>query len=322
MSDLTKLKDEFEWLSEAPSQVLQQSVFDLDSAFSHFFKKNSAFPRFKSRHDSKQSCRFPQGFAVNRESKYLKFPKLGWVRFIDKFNVPKDADFRQVTISKKGSNYFASIIYDVPEKKIKQHPIVPNRTVGIDLGVKTLITLSTGKKIDNPKHLGKHLEELKVEQQELSKLTKGTFSYRKQRGRVQKVYEKVSNIRKDFLHKFTTGLAENQSWTTICVEDLNIKGLLQSSNTGLSRAIGDASWGALLRMLEYKLPEVGKNLIKIGRFDASSKTCICGVVNHDLKLSDRTWTCKACGTKHDRDVLAANNITTFGLRKAGQSLAG
>jgi len=320
MSELTKLKadPDTEWLNEVPSQCLQQSIADLDSAFSHFFRKNNAFPRFKNKRRAKQSYRVPQGFQVNRDSHYLKLPKLGWIRFIDEFCVPEDADFRFVSVSVEGGKYFAAICYRTTECPVAQSPIEPANTVGIDLGLTTLATLSDGTKIDNPRHLRQHENIIKQEQQVLSKKEEGTKAYERQRGRLNKAHRKVANTRRDFLHKLTTNLVENQDWTSFCVEDLSVQDMQQ--NHRLARSIGDAGWRMFRSMLEYKAAERGKNLIVIGRFDASSKTCTCGSVNHGLGLADRQWTCSVCGEIHDRDVLAANNIKTFGLRKAGQSL--
>ena len=320
MGDLTKLKavPATEWLNEVPSQCLQQAVANLDSAFSYFFRKNNAFPKFKSKRWAKQSFRVPQGFKVNRDTHYFQLPKLGWVRFIDEFHIPEDANFRFVSISVEGGKYFASLCYKTAEVPVVQQLIESNKTVGIDLGLTTLVTLSDGTKTDNPRHLRKHEDTIKNEQQVLSRKKEGTKAYERQKEKLNKKHRKVANTRRDFLHKLTTSLVENQDWTSFCVEDLAVQNMQQTH--WLARSIGDAGWRMFRSMMEYKSADRGKNLIVIGRFDASSKTCICGHVNQNLSLSDRQWTCFACGKKHDRDILAANNIKTFGLRKAGQSL--
>jgi len=320
MSELTKLKADSatEWLNEVPSQCLQQAIADLDSAFSHFFRKNNAFPRFKSKRSAKQSFRVPQGFRVNRDTHYLQLPKMGWIRFIDEFRVPEDANFRFVSVLVEGGKYFASICYKTTETQVAQKPIESDKTVGIDLGLTTLATLSDGTKIDNPRHLRRHEDTINKEQQALSQKKEGTKAYERQKRRLNKVHRKVANTRRDFLHKLTTSLVKNQDWTSFCVEDLAVQNMQQ--NHCLARSIGDAGWRMFRSMMEYKSIERGKNLIVIGRFDASSKTCTCGHINQNLSLSDRQWTCSVCGATHDRDVLAANNVKTFGLRKAGQSL--
>jgi putative transposase len=248
-------------------------------------------------------------------------PKLGWIRFIDEFHVPKDVEFRNVTISTEGDRYYASICYKEPEKKVKQHKIIPSKTIGIDLGITTLATLSDDTKIENPHHLKKHEEEIKREQQTLSKKKEGTKAYEKQKARLNEAHRKVRNTRKDFLHKLTTSLVENQNWTSFCVEDLAVQDMIRDNSTSMSRTIGDVGWRMFRQMMEYKCVDAGKNLIVIGRFEPSSKACTCGFVNHALTLSDRKWTCPVCNIRHDRDILAANNIKRFGLRKqAGQSL--
>lgn len=320
MGELTKLKadNDTEWLNEVPSQCLQQAIADLDSAFSHFFRKNNAFPQFKSKRRAKQSFRVPQGFKVNRDTHYLKLPKLGWIRFIDEFHVPGDADFRFVSVSVEGGKYFAALCYKTADIQMAQHPIEPGRTVGIDLGLMTLATLSDGTKIENPRHLRQHEEVIKEEQRRLSVKKEGTGVYERQKARVNKAHRKVANTRRDFLHKLTTSLVENQDWTSFCVEDLAVQNMQQ--NHCLAKCIGDVGWRMFRSMMEYKCLVRGKNLIVIGRFDASTKTCTCGRVNHALSLGDREWSCPGCGRTHNRDILAARNIKVFGLRKAGQSL--
>jgi len=322
MGELIGLKREKEWLNDVPSQSLQQSVDDLDSAFSHFFRKNNSFPRFKSKKNARQSYRVPQGFEVNKISHYIRLPKLGWLRFIDEFCIPEDAEFRNMTVSRNGNRYYASVCYKTPEKRVEQHKVEPDKTIGIDLGITTLATISDGTKIENPRHLKQHEDNIRVEQQELSKKKEGTKAYEKQKARVNEAYRKVTDTRRDFLHKLTTSLVENQNWTSFCVEDLAVSTMMQNNSTPMSRAIGDAGWRMFRSMMEYKCRDAGKNLIVIGRFEPSSKTCTCGCVNHTLTLVDREWTCPVCGVHHvDRDVLASNNIKRFGLRKeAGQSL--
>ena len=316
INGIADLKKENEWLREVPSQALQQSVFDLDSAFSHFFKKNNAFPKFKSKKNARQSYRMPQGFEINRDSHYIKLPKLGWVRFIDEFHVPENAVFKNVTVSRECDQYYAAVCYDVPKKQSKQFNVKESKTLGIDLGIKTLATLSDGTKIDNPKHLKKYEAKIIAEQRCLAKKEVGKKSYDKQKLKLAKAHRKVRNTRLDFLHKLTTSLVDNQNWTSFCIEDLAVRDMQQ--NRFLAKSIGDVGWRMFRSMMEYKCEDRGKNLIVIGRFEPSSKTCTCGVVNADLSLSDRTWTCSTCNVTHDRDILAANNIKTFGLR-AGQS---
>lgn len=306
------------WLKEVNSQSLQQTLKDLDSAFSHFFKKNNSFPKFKSKHNPKQSFRIPQHFEVSKGHKAIKLPKLKWISFKDKFNFPKEVEFRNITISRDGNQYFASICYDDHKTIPPLATIEENKTLGIDLGIRTLATLSDGTKIDNPKHFKKYQDKLALEQQKLSKReNRETRSYQKQKEKVQKVYRKIRNTRKDFLHKLTARLVENQNYTSYVMEDLDIKQTLQDNSTSMSRAIGDAGWRMLRQMMEYKCINNGKNLLIIGRFDPSSKMCsACGHVYHALERDEREWTCKECKSCHDRDDNAAMNIRNFGLIKS------
>lgn len=316
--EIPKLRKEKVWLGEVNAQSLQQSLVDLDSAFSHFFKKNNSFPKFKSRKNPKQSFRVPQSFEISKDRKAIKIPKLKWIKFRDKFNVPKDVEFRNVTVSRDGNEYFASICYDdkkvIPELK----KITEKKTLGIDLGTRDLAIFSDGTKIENPRHFKKYQDKLALEQQKLSKkINRETKSYQKQKEKVQKIYKKIRNTRKDFLHKLTTSIVENQNYTSYAMEDLAVKQLEQENFTPMSRAIGDAGWRMLRTMMEYKCKDGGKNLLVIGRFEASSKTCsVCGNVYQELGRDEKEWTCSKCLTHHDRDINAARNIKQFALIKS------
>ncbi len=319
MNEIVALKNDpkTEWLNEVPSQALQQAVMDLDSAFNRFFKRTSKFPRFKSKRDDRKSYRNPAGFEIAKDEKAVKLPKLGWVKFRDKFNVSDFVEYRSVTVSREGTDYFASILYDdhIPVPSLLE--IEKDKTLGIDLGVKTLATFSDGTKVENPKNANKYQEKLAYEQRKLASKDKTKKSYQKQKERVRRVHKKVSDSRKDFLNKLTTGLVENQDYTSFCIEDLAVKDMLENNpSSKISKAIGDVGFRMFRTMMEQKCLSRGKNLIIIGRFEPSSKMCSCGEINHSLGIEDREWDCRFCGSKHDRDVLAASNIKQFGLRKS------
>jgi putative transposase len=315
---LPKLKKEKEWLKEVNSQSLQQSLQDLDSAFSHFFKRNNSFPKYKSRKNPKQSFRVPQHFKITRDQHYIQLPKIGYVRFKDEFNILDSVEFRNITVSREGNEYFASICYDEHKVELKLKKIEENKTLGIDLGITSLMAFSNGTKLENPKHLKQYEDKLALEQQKLSKKTnKETNSYKRQKHEVYKVHKKIRNIRKDFLHKITTKLVENQDYTSYCMEDLAVKEMQEKEPTPMARAIGDAGWRMARTMMDYKCKDKGKNFIVIGRFDASSKTChMCGNIYHELKREEKKWKCKKCGEVHDRDLNASQNIKNFGLVKS------
>jgi putative transposase len=316
--EIPKLREEKEWLGEVNAQSLQQSLKDLDSAFSHFFKKNNEFPKFKSKYNPKQSFRVPQSFEISKDKKYIKLPKLKWISFRDKFNLPKNIEFRNVTISREGNEYFASICYD--DKKVipLPLPIEEDKTLGIDLGITNLAIFSDKTKIENPKHFKKYEKELVSEQQKLSKKeNKETKAYQKQKLKVNKIHKKIRNTRKDFLHKLTTNIVKNQDYTSYAMEDLAVKQMEQDNYSSMSKAIGDTGWRMLRQMMEYKCKEKGKNLLIVGRFDPSSKTCsVCGNSYHELGREEKEWTCKKCNSFHDRDINAATNIRNFGIIKS------
>jgi len=221
-----------------------------------------------------------------------------------------DGKIKTVTISKTPTDkYFVSILVET-----QMNPTKPkfNSFIGIDLGVKTFATFSNGIKIDNPKFLNSLLKRIKNQQKFLSKKTKGSNNYGKARLKLAKLYESLTNSRNDFLHKLSSAIVyENQG---IVVEDLAIQKLLQGSYRNLSRAIADCSWGTFLNQLEYKSKWNGRVFVKIDRYEPSSKTCSsCQVVNNNLQLGDREWTCSNCGRRHDRDINAAINVLKFGL---------
>lgn len=311
-----KRNPETSWLAQVDSMALQQSIRDLDRAYRNFFRRvreggKPGFPKFKSRRHARQSYRTNGGKILDRN--HIALPKLGNVRA--KVSRPLQGRFMSVTVSLDAAGrYFATFLCtDVPSKDAP----ATDREVRIDLGVKTLATLSDGTKIENPRGLERYERKLAREQRRLSrrkgarKSEKQSRRYLKQRKRVARIHAKIADARTDALHKVTTMLAdENQ---VLCMEDLNAKGMMK--NHHLAKAVTDASFGEFARLLEYKCAERGRSLVKIGRFYPSSKTCsVCGHRLDALPLSVRSWDCPACGAHHDRDVNAARNILTEGKR--------
>lgn len=195
----------------------------------------------------------------------------------------------------------------VPDK----YPINPDAAVGIDVGIKTFATLSDGSSFENPKYLEKSSARLKCLQRRLSRKEKGSKRRERAKLAVAKAYERISNQRNNFLHHVVNNiLGENQ---TVVIEDLNVEGMMK--NHKLANSIASASWSEFFRILSYKSEWKGVNLIRIGRFEPSSKMCECGYIHRDLKLSDRVWNCPSCGSVNDRYLLAARNIKKFGLEK-------
>jgi putative transposase len=302
MKQLPDLKEECAWLKEINSQSLQQPIRNLDNAFTRFFKGQADFPNFKKKSNG-GSFNIPQN--VTLEVGKLIIPK--FKKGIDiVLHRPIKGEIRQATISRTPTGkYFVSILCETGDAFKTKAKIKENTTVGIDLGIKTYIVSSDGKEFDNPKFLRKAQSRLKFIQRKYSK-HKG----KRTRHRLAVLHEKVANQRKDFLHKTSTELIKNHD--SIAIEDLAVSNMVK--NHKLAQAISDAGWSTFVTMLEYKAEWYGKNILRIGRFEPSSKTCSsCGSINKELTLKDREWTCK-CGVKHDRDVNAAINIKSFALK--------
>ena len=312
-ADLPNMKksEEYCWLKEVNSLSLQASLANLDSAYTKFFREHKGFPRFKSKKDRKQSFSIPQNTRVDFENGRIFIPKFkGGIK--TKFHRTFEGIVKSSTISRTATGkYFVSILVEVNEPDVPMKPICENKTVGIDLGIKTFAVLSDGTEIPNPKHLKQSLDKVKKLQRSLSHKNKGSKNRDKARRKLALAHEQVTNRRNDFLHKVTSYLVNN--YDTICLEDLNVKGMVK--NHHLAQALEDISIGTFNTLLEYKAKERGVNILRIGRFEPSSKMCTCGYINHNLTLSMRRWKCPVCGAVHDRDLLAANNIKRFALNK-------
>ena len=310
---VNELKAEHDWLKEVNSQSLLYSLRNLETAYTNFFRNAKAvgFPRFKSR-KSRQSFLCPQHCRVDFAKETITIPKAKDIPAVlhRKFK----GTVKTVTVSMSpAGRYFASVLVDTSIQELQAAEPQEKTTVGIDLGIKSLAVCSDGRTFDNPKNLQRSLDRLKLLQKRLSRKQKGSSNRNKARIRVARLQEHIANCRKDNLHKITHALTHDSQVRTICMEDLNVKGMQRNHHLG--QAVGDASFGTFLTLLEYKCRWYGVNLIKIDRFAPSSKTCgKCGHIYKGLKLSERSWTCPECGTHHDRDFNAACNIKDFGLK--------
>jgi len=303
IKQLPELKKECEWLKEVNSQSLQQAIQNMDIAFKKFFK-GSGFPKFKSKHKGKQSFAVPQNVIV--ENNLLIIPKFKkGIEIV--LHRPVNGTIKSAVISVTPTGkYFASILVDANTEIPSKAPIKENDCIGIDLGIKDFVITSDGEVFENPKHLRKAQSKLKYIQRKYSK-NKGNRT----KQRLALLHEKVVNKRKDFLHKVSTKLIrENQ---TICLENLGVSNMVKNHN--LAQAITDVSWSTFVSMLGYKADWYGKNVLKIGRWSPSSKTCnCCGHINRELTLKDRLWTCPKCNSVLNRDLNASINIKSFALK--------
>lgn len=305
LTDLKKSED-FAFLKAVDSIALQQSLRDLDRGFINFFQKRASHPAFKSKHNNHQSYRtINQGDNIRIVGKYIKLPKLGFVKVRQSMDIGK---INNVTIKRTPTGkYFVALNVEF-EPQFK-----PNNggSIGIDVGIKEFFTDSKGNMVSNPKYLERSMHKLIREQRKLSRKEKGSNNRNKQRVKVALVHEKITNQRNDFLQKQSTMLIrENQ---TICIEDLKVKNMMR--NHKLAQHIGSASWSKFFDMLEYKAAWHENDIIKVPTMYPSSQTCsCCGYRNPLVKnLAIRKWECPACHTKHDRDTNASINILKKGL---------
>lgn len=312
-ADLPKLKksEDTKWLSEVNSLSLQAALLNLDMAFTRFFKEKNGFPKFKSKHDHNQSFQVPQNTTVDYDLKRVSIPKFK-EGIKCKFDRRFSGKIKTSTVSRTPTGkYFISILVETDETIPNKKPIDENKAVGVDLGIKTFATLSDGTEIQNPKNLKKSLKKLKRMQRSVSRKIKGSNSRNKAVNLLAIQHEKVTNRRKNFLHKTSRFLVDR--YDTICLETLSAKNMMK--NHKLAQALSDISIGTFNAYMDYKAEWYGKNIIRIGRFEPSSKMCSCGHIYKELTLKDRVWTCPCCGSVNYRDFLAANNIKKFAFKK-------
>ncbi len=304
-------KKEYLFLKEVDSLALANAQMNLDKAYKNFFRdKSVGFPKFKSKKTNHFSYTTNnQKGTVYIENGYIKLPKLkSMVRIKQHRQIPKDGKIKSATISKNPSGkYYISILVEQEMQELPKNEFA----IGIDLGLTNFAITSDGVKYANPRYLKKSLNKLAKEQRKLSRKKKGSKNRNKQRIKVAKIHEKISNQRKDFLHKLSSELInENQ---VICLEDLQVKEIQQ--NKGLSQCVSDVGWYEFRRQLEYKAKWYGRKLVIIDKWYPSSQICSnCGNNTGKKDLSIREFTCPFCGKHHDRDINASINILNEGLR--------
>ena len=313
-------KDEkYAWLKEENSAVMQQAIRQMLTAYDRFFKYHDGFPKFKSKKD-KQSALFRIGTISIRntfETKHITLTKpLKNIKFrcsdlylrrLQKYR----KNIRSATLSKtKSGNYFLSILIEMEDTELKKFEHT-DKQVGIDLGVKDFVITSDGDVFENKHFLKKEEKKMKRLQRQLSRKVKGSNNREKQRVRIAKLFERITNKKEAYIHYVVNELLK--SYDTIFMEDLNVQGMLR--NHHLSKAISEVGFSKFKQILSTKAIANCKEVISVDMFYPSSKTCsVCGYKKQDLKLSDRSWVCPQCGTKHDRDINAAVNILFEGKR--------
>ena len=293
-------RKKFPWMTESSKNVPQQAIKNLGTAFTNFFKKRAKYPRYRKKglHDSFRADGGPGTFEVAGND--IRLPKIGWIRMRESLRF--QGKLLSATVSRRAQRWYVSIHVEVQEAPFvrKNHG-----TVGVDLGVKTLATLSTGEHIEGPRPFKAAQKRLRLLSKSVSRKKKGSKSREKVKARLEKQHARVYFVRQDFLHKLTTNLVKR--FDTIVIEDLNTKGMMK--NHKLSRAISDTGFFEFRRQLEYKASWYSAQIVIADRWFPSSKTCsTCGTVLKKLALSARTWTCPDCGAAHDRDVNAAINL--------------
>ena len=299
---LTPLKkqEEYRFLNDVYNAPLQQSISYIDDAFIRMYKGQNKYPKFKSR-KARQS--FTYAYPKIKDN-HLWLPKHGtWVRFRDGRVI--EGKLKQVTISKDvDGTYWASVLVE-QDVVIPSKPNELGKTVGIDLGLKDFAILSNGTKVVNPRFAEHYAYRIKKAQRHLSRKHKGSKRYEKQRIKITRLYKRVKWLHHEFIHSLVNWLlSENQ---TICLETLSVKKMMQGSK--LARSIASASWTEFVRVLKYKAEWLGKQIIQISKYAATTKVCsCCGHKTKSIPLSVREWTCPECGAHHDRDINAARNI--------------
>lgn len=317
-----KNQEGYSFLKEVPALSLNYSLLNLNNAYSHFFKTKSGFPKYKSKKHCRDSVKFaPNSIKYDFTNFKVRIPKAGWITICREQTFdPTAVKLNSTTVSRDAcGDYWCTVSFEdgiLPEPKAK---IRKETAVGIDVGLSEFAVLSNGEKIQNLRFSEREEQRIARAQRCLARKHRGAKDevpskrYARYRTKLARIHRSVENRRTDFLQKLSTDLIRR--FETICVEDLNVKGMMQ--NPTLAGAIGSASWSSFVRMLDYKSEWYGVNLLRVGRFDPTSQLCsACGYRNPDTKdLSVREWTCPVCGTRHDRDVNAAVNIMNTAIEK-------
>jgi len=306
-------KEKFPWMYEVSKCAPQEALKDVEKAYQNFFRgiksgQKIGFPKFKSKHRSKNSFRIDCVYSPITNS-VIHIPKIGKIRLKEKGYIPtENVHYNSVTISKQADRWFSSVQCEV---EIPDKPETLPQVLGIDMGIKTLATCSDGQNFENNKYLRKSEKKLAHAQRNLSRKKKDSQNFKKSKLRVQKIHLHVANQRKDSIHKMTSTLVRTKP-QYFALEDLNVQGMVK--NHSLARSLSDASFWEVKRQMLYKTFWYGGEVLEIDRFFPSSKKCsVCGNVKTNLSLSERIYACGACGHTEDRDLNASKNLEAYGL---------
>jgi len=319
--ELNKLKKtDYNWMYNSSKCVFQEALRDLDKGFKNFFRnikqgKKAGFPKFKSKHNAKQSFRLTGSIHVFNDK--VQLPRLGKLRLKEKGYIPTDEKILSATVSKHCNKYFVSISV---EKDVEISLNASTEIIGVDLGIKDLAITSDDIHFENPKTYKRFLKKLKRQQRWFSRKTKGSNNRRKQKDKVAKIHYKISNIRKDNIHKMTSQVVKTKP-QTIVIEDLSARNMMK--NHKLAQSIADSSFGEIRRQFEYKTKWNNIQLVIANRWFPSSKLCSnCGHKKEELKLSERVYVCESCGVEIDRDLNAAINLKLYTVSSTGINASG
>jgi putative transposase len=303
-------REQFPFMYEVSKCAPQEALRDLQIAFDRFFKKTSGYPKFKSKHKSSNSFRLGGSFKVERNK--IRLPRLGWIRLKESNYIPIDRRILSATLREEGNRWYCSVLVEENIQPLSK----TDEVLGIDLGIKQLATCSDGFVVNNPKSLSRHEKKIKRLQRIQSRRQKGSNRRKKIQKQLRKVWKRVTDIRKDNIHKSTSYIVKTKQYGTIVLEDLHVKGMVKNHN--LAKSIHDASMSEFRRCIEYKAKWYGVEIIKADRWYPSTKACSkCGCVKEKISLSERIYSCDHCGHKMDRDLNAAINLKKYTASSAG-----
>ncbi|MFQ2583292.1 MULTISPECIES: RNA-guided endonuclease InsQ/TnpB family protein [Aeromonas] len=321
-----KSEDSTAWLAETPSQPLQQTLKDLERAYTNFFAKRADFPRFKKKGLS-DSFRYPQGFKLDQANSRLFLPKLGWLRYRNS----RDAlgVIKNITVSQSSGKWYAAI---QTEREVDV-PVHQGTAVGLDMGIKRFVTLSDGSHKDPLNSFKAHEKALRKAQQAMSRKVRFSRNWKKAKARIQRIQTHIGSARRDYLHKISTAISKNHA--LVCVEDLQVRNMSKSAagttdtpgrnvraKSGLNKAILDQGWGEFRRQLDYKLAWNGGHLIAVPPKNTSRTCPCCGHISADNRQTQATFECVECGFKENADLVGAINVLRAGHAQLACEVSG